>query len=64
MPSLILPMPGTTANENWYSLNTANEELDIPFVKGLYVDGFCLLILESAAIKTGINHTRFIPTIL
>ena len=33
-------LAGITTNENIYSLNTAKIRLDIPFVKGLFVDGF------------------------
>ncbi len=31
---------GTTTTENLYSLNTAKARLDLPFIKGLYLDGF------------------------
>ncbi len=33
-------LAGITTNENLYSLNTARVRLDIPYVKGLFVDGF------------------------
>ncbi len=33
-------LAGITTNENLYSLNTARIRLDIPHVKGLFIDGF------------------------
>ena len=33
-------LAGITTNENLYSLNTARFRLDIPYVKGLFIDGF------------------------